>query len=280
MKRILLLVLLMSSVTVWAQKKEVTFQVRFTPNTAYANTVMTSSKTVLNFEGPAEQLAEIKKEMALPVIIENRNDIVTTISTGALQEDRSIPATIVYGKATSTQTNNGKKTVVENPVSGLVAKGRYSGDSKFVIDTLISDKLTADLENTIRYMLENVQNQITFPAEPMKVGDSFEQKVPMNMPVAGGNPISMLITTTYKLKNIKGNLALFDIAQKVQLDMVAEQTNIAASGSGTGISEFDIKNSFITKYESDLSMNLTAAINELTIVTTVNTQSKQQVKIN
>lgn len=280
MKKLLLVCLLLCSVTVWAQKKEVTFQVRFSPNTAYANTVSTSSKMVLNFEGAPEVLAEIEKEVALPLVIESRNDIVTTINTGALREDKSMPATIVYGKAISTSKNNGKETVVENPVSGLIAKGSYSGDSKFVIDTLISDKLTAELENTIRYMLENVQNQIVFPADPMKVGDSFEQRLPMSMPVAGAEPINMLIITNYKLKNIKGNLAHFDIDQAVQLGMVAEGTDITASGTGTGSSEFDIKNSFITKYESDLQISLTADVNEVKIITSVNTQTKQHVKIN
>lgn len=280
MKRLLLVCLLLCSVTAWAQKKEVKFQVRFTPNTAYTTTVSTYSKSVLNFEGSPEQMAEIEKEITLPFVIENRNEMVATTSTGALQEDKSIPATIVYGKAISTSKNNGKETVVENPVSGLVAKGRYSEESKFVIDTLISDKLTAELENTIRYMLENVQNQIVFPADPMKVGDTFEQRVPMSMPVTGSDPIHMVIITNYKLKNIKGNIAHFDINQTVTLDMVAQGTNIAASGTGTGSSEFDIKNSFITKYESDLKMSLTADVNDVKIITSVNTQSKQHVKIN
>ena len=81
------------------------------------------------------------------------------------------------------------------------------------------------------------------------------------------------------LKEINGDVAIFDIDQNVELNMNTEDSTITASGQGSGISHYSISKEFITKYESDLTMKLTLLINQLTISSEVISKSDMNVEI-
>ncbi|AMM50563.1 hypothetical protein TH61_04360 [Rufibacter sp. DG15C] len=239
----------------------------------------TSSKSVVNFEGSKEQIAKIKANgVTLPLVVEGHSNMLSTTTTGALQADQSFPAIIQYQKVDAQQINNGKETVTESPITGLIAKGKYTAESKFQVDTLISGKINDAFKKAFKATLESAQ-QSPYPSKPLQIGEKFEHKVPMSIPVTGSQPVKLLITTIYTLKEMRAATAIFDIAQTVQLDMSIDQTNLKASGSGKGVSEFDTKNNFTTKYIVNLDMNLTMHANGLTITTQVNSISDQQVAI-
>ncbi|MBJ6118609.1 hypothetical protein JAO76_10425 [Pontibacter sp. BT310] len=281
MKILFLLQLLIVSATIaFAQKKEVVLSNKFLPDTKYITTVESHTLSEMNIEASEEILAKIKANgVQLPMLTENKSSMVSTIITGAIREDKSFPATINYDKATTINVGNGKTTEEESPISGLVVKGNYNAANQFVIDTLISTKLNESLRYTLKASLENVQNQIKFPDKPMKIGDDFTQKLPMAIPIAGMEPVKITINTTYKLKDIKNKLALFDIVQTVQLDMVVEQSDVTATGSGTGTSEYDMEHKYTMKHESDLVMQMTMNMNNFKIVADTKTKSSQLVKI-
>lgn len=280
MKKILPLLFLICSITAFAQTNGVTFKVKFLPNTNYTTTLNTFLKSAVTLNGSEEQMARVKANgVTLPIIVESKSNMISTISTGALLEDQSFPAVISYGEVKSSQTSNGKEKESESPISGLIAKGRYNSEGKFRVDTLMSDKLNDGLRHTLKATLESVQQQILYPDKPMRIGDKFEQKIPMSIPVSGMDPVKVTINTEYKLRDINGDLAIFDITQTVQLDMQVEQSNIKALGSGTGVSEFSVKNSFMTKYESNMDMQLTMDVNGFNITTAVNSKTNQQVEI-
>ena len=128
--------------------------------------------------------------------------------------------------------------------------------------------------------LESVQQTIKFPERPMKVGDKFNSEIPMSIPMEGMNPISVKIDMEYFLTEIKDGKAFFDIKQTVGLDMSQEQLNVVASGTGTGTSEFDINESYLTKYTSELPMDMTIKVNEkMTMKMKMTTTSDQNVVI-
>ena len=84
----------------------------------------------------------------------------------------------------------------------------------------------------------------------------------------------------YLLTEIKDGKAFFDIKQTVGLDMSQEQLNVIASGTGTGTSEFDIKENYLTKYKSELPMDMTIKVNEkMTMKMKMTTTSEQNVVI-
>ncbi|MBC5775081.1 hypothetical protein H8S95_13470 [Pontibacter sp. KCTC 32443] len=281
MKKFFLLLFLFVYTTIaFAQKKEVVLSNKFLPDTKYTTTVESHSLSSVNFEGPDDLISKINaKGIELPIKTESSSNMISTINTGAIRKDKSFPATINYDKATSVNISNGKTTEEESPISGLIVKGNYKADNQFVIDTLISEKLNESLRYTLKATLESMQNQIRFPDKPMKIGDEFTQALPMTIPIAGMSPVKITINTIYKLKDIKSQIAFFDIVQTVQLDMTVEQSNITATGSGKGISEYDIENRFTTKHESDLDMQMSMNVNNLKITVNSQTQSSQQVEI-
>ena len=158
-------------------------------------------------------------------------------------------------------------------------KGFYNSENKFKVDTLISNKIDANLKNTLKMSIENAQDKISFPDKPMKIGDDFDQKMPMNIPIAGLNPIKVIINTNYKLTKIKNNIAYFDLKRTIKLEVENKQFEVEASGGGKGISEFDIENMYLTKEESDLEILLTINVKDMIVKTDIKSTTSQNVKI-
>ncbi len=158
-------------------------------------------------------------------------------------------------------------------------EGKYDSKNKFKVDTIIGNNVSPTLRTTLTSTLESVQEQIKFPDYPLKSGDTFNQTLPMTIPVAGVKNVQIVIKTEYLLKEIKGDLATFDIAQNVELDMDIEGSTITASGQGTGISQYSISKEFITKYESNLTIELTVLVNQLKISSEVVSKSDMNVEI-
>lgn len=240
----------------------------------------TSSETEVDFMGNEEKIEKIRTNgTKLPMIVAGSNEMTTTMTTGAMTADKSFPAKMTYEKVIANQIVNDKETKEEKSMSGLIIEGFYTQENKLRIDTMISDRIDENTKRIIKSTLENVQQQIKFPENPMEVGDSFDQKLPMQIPVAGLNPVKVVITTNYKLKDISNGKAMFDIIQTVTLDIENEQTNVSASGEGVGISEFDIVNNIISRYESDLTMTLKMTADDLVISAKINSKSKQLVTV-
>jgi len=279
MRYLLLLSLAIVTLTSCGQDK-VTFKSYFRPNKEYKTTMTTSSETEVDFSGNQEKIEKIKANgTKLPMIVASSSEMTTTMTTGATTSDKSFPARMIYGKVTASKIVNGKETKEEKAMSGLIIEGFYTSENKLRIDTMISDKMDENTKRIIKSTLENVQQQIKFPDKPMQVGDSFDQILPMQIPVAGLNPVKVVITTNYKLKDISSGTARFDIVQTVTLDIENEQANVSATGEGIGISEFDIINNITTRYESDLTMIMKMTAEDLIISAKINSKSKQTVTV-
>ncbi|MGY0393295.1 hypothetical protein ACW5R3_12150 [Bizionia sp. KMM 8389] len=204
----------------------------------------------------------------------------TNLMTQEIDDKGEFPAILEYGKMISKTTTNGETKSEEKPYSGMTILGKYDIGNKFKVDSIIGNNVTQQFRNTLTTTLENIQQAIKFPEKPMKVGDTFNSVIPMTFPMEGMNPISVIINMEYILTEIVENKAFFDLKQTVSLDMSQEQINIIASGTGTGTSEFDIKENYLTKYKSELPMNMTIKVNEkLTMKMKMTTTSEQNVVI-
>ena len=62
--------------------------------------------------------------------------------------------------------------------------------------------------------------------------------------------------------------------------MSAQQVNVKASGGGKGISEFDMVNETLSKYESALDIDMEMEIEGITIQAKMKTQTKQLTSVN
>ena len=272
--------MILISITSCAQES-VIFKTKFKPSKKYKTQVKTTSHTEIEFIADQEIIDRIKSQgIELPMITESETNMATDINTQNLDENGEFSATMEYGKMITTKTISGKTTTEEKPYSGMKILGKYDIENKFKIDTIIGDKVSQQMRNVLKTTLESVQQAIEFPEKPMKVGESFNSEIPMTIPMEGMNPISVKINMEYLLTEIKNGKAFFDIKQTVGLDISQEQLNVVASGTGTGISEFDIKENYLTKYKSKLPMDMTIKVNEkMTMKMKITTTSEQNVVI-
>ena len=112
----------------------------------------------------------------------------------------------------------------------------------------------------------------------MKIGDEFTQDIPMSIPIAGASPLNLVITTIYKLKSISNNMATFDTKNKVALDANLDQGTAVASGDGTGVMEFDMKQSYVSRFKSVMQMNFEVQAGQVKIKAKTKADSDQVVK--
>ncbi|HCV79634.1 MAG: hypothetical protein CMP12_18870 [Zunongwangia sp.] len=205
----------------------------------------------------------------------NSTKMTRITTTKGITANGNFPATIEYGKIITTV--NGNKTT--NPISGTIIKGTYS-ENKLNVKEVLSDDLDKKTKDGIKYALENVKPDIDFPKKPLKIGDSFEHKMPMSIPIEGANPVKIDIIKTFTLKSVKENIAIFNLKETIQLSTQIEQTNVVANGDGNGIVEFDINESQIIKNNASFTIELNVKINDdITVNSIVNSNSEIETKI-
>ena len=240
------------------------FESKVNPKKTYSLSMDMSSSNKVKYltENP-----ELKDKIAES----NSSTKMTRITTTkGLSNNGNFPATIEYGKIIS--TSNGNETT--NPVSGTIVKGIYA-DNKFKVEEVISDKLNKKTKDGIKYALENVKPDIDFPNEPLRIGDSFEHKMPMTIPVDGANPVKLDIVKIFTLKSVKENIAIFDLKEDIKLNMEIEQTNVVAKGNGNGVVKFDIIENQIITNNVSFTIELSVKVNEdLTVNSIVNSNSE------
>lgn len=271
MKRITLLVatiisiiftsLIFISTNSSAEEKSITFKMEMKPNKTYTSHTKSTSFSEMDFIGDQKIIERIKSNhLELPMIMENTNDMTTKIITKEYDKNNEIPATLSFEDITYTVIINGQETPIDSQITGMKILGRYDSDSKFKVDSIIGGNVSPQVENSLKSMFESTQQAITFPEKPMKVGETFHSKMPMAIPMEGMNPFEINIDMEYKLIRINEDTAFFDINATVELNTKQEQMNMTAKGTGTGTAEFDIKESYLTKYKFIMPMDMTMQV--------------------
>ena len=262
-KNLVLSIIILTSLNSCGQGK-FEFESKINPEKTYSLSMNMSSTNKVKYltENPElkDKTAESKSSTKMTRITK----------TEELIDNNRLPATLEYGKII--KISNGNKTI--HPISGTLVKGFYS-DNKITISEIISDSLDTKTKDGIKYGLENVKPDIDFPKKPLKIGDSFEHKMPMTIPIEGSNPVKVNIIKIFTLKNVDNNIATFDLKEKIELSTEIEQTNVVAKGDGNGIVKFDINENQIIKNNATFTIELNVKINEeITINSIINSNSE------
>lgn len=262
-------------------QEEVKFEMKFSPNRTYTATMTTSSSSIMDINGDEELISQINANGTnLPMIIEGKQELTTITSTGSINSDNEFSMRILYDRISSTQIINGiEQEVRPSPINGMTAFGRVLPNSKLNIDSLDGPNVSEQLKKDLMQSLKGMLDQMTYPDDPIKVGDSFEQKIPMSIPVADLNPVKVIITLYRTLIKIEDGKAYFDIKQEVVLDSNLEQGDITVNGSGSGNSEYDLENSFTSVYNTELSMDLVVKTEALEITAKIKSMTSNLTKI-
>ena len=136
---------------------------------------------------------------------------------------------------------------------------------KLKIDSIAGASSNKDsVIKVIASIMENFNREIKFPENGMKIGDSFTQDLPMNLPIMGST-VRVAMNLIYKLTGTKDDIAYFDVDQTAAFNLPTQYGPVNIKGAGNGKMEFSIKKSFPIKYDSNSELTYTMEIENLSI---------------
>jgi hypothetical protein len=198
--------------------------------------------------------------------------ITRVTSTKKANKNGQFPAIMKFGEVIV--SGDGKEAL--SPLSKTIISGLLSEDNKFNIDTIINTNLNESTKNAVKSAFKDLKPDIDFPKNALKIGDSFEHKTSMNIPV-NGEQVKVLITKILTLKSVVNNNAEFTVAEIISLNM--ESLNVSASGEGNGVVQFNISENQIVKDTSHFTINIAIKKDNIDVKEFVKSDSEKITKI-
>jgi hypothetical protein len=260
-------------------QQAVVFKMAYLPGLKYTSTVNTNTMLQMDFKGDSAELKKITANGTLfPVILQNKNDINYTVNTGAFNDKKIFPIAIKYQSVVNKEFVNGNELPANpNNIAGQQITGFCNGD-KMQLDTSKERQASDSLKNVVVNSLNNIQAQIYFPDKALKIGDTFAQDIPIALPV-NSTPIQINTHLVYKLIAIQNKTALFDIGQTINYKNHTPQGDTEITGTGDGKLFYDVSNSFLKLYQTNLNLTYSMLMGKLTMVGTAKMTAKYQTDI-
>jgi len=265
MKKILCLSLILFAFNAEAQKG-VVFKMKYLPNHTYDGTINMKLSANVNLSGNDTIVAKLQEQgMSLPITLHFAMKMKGDMKTGSKHADGIFPISMKYSFDDLSGDINGKSFPIpmDKLKTGVQMYGHIEPGGIFLADSVGGQKINDTSAQSVSKMMDMVQKNIKFPDHPMKIGESFTQDMPLNIPVAGNMKIDSKVV--YKLVNIADGKAYFDIQQTMDMSMPIQGSVISLSGSGAGKMVYNIKDSFATAYSTDMDLKFTGDIKTLKI---------------
>jgi hypothetical protein len=180
----------------------------------------------------------------------------------ARRPDGSLPIEMIFFPDTS-NIIYGSKTQKDIGTEARLF-GSYSAEMMISIDSITGKDLTDGVEKKLRSRIE-ASNASKFPEKPIRIGESFEQIVPTTMQLGGGE-VELIVTTTYRLKEIKNNKGFFAVSSTSSGEMSNERVKFSTSRRGIGTAEYDIAKKMMWKIDMTSAIETTMIIGDLTVL--------------
>ncbi len=231
------------AVTVCKGQEEINFKVGYLPNHNYTLTQKQTSQNIITYIASDEILGKLKSSgIENPTITKDTAQIKSISKTGAL-DGKEFP---IYVEML--ESNNPRL------VSGSKFYGKsIQGTTK--IDSISSPSMTEEKKRMLLPLMESMINQIKYPTKKIAVGESFEQKNPMVLPIADVT-IEIEINSIYTLKKVENGVGYFDIVQDYIITSATKDYAMEVNGTGKGQIDYDIEKQFFTKFYLEVEMNL------------------------
>lgn len=227
----------------------VVFKMSFKPETEYQQIMSSTTESIIKYSGSEDFLAKMKeKGVDNPNIVKQKITTELSILTGKLKKDGRFPIVMEY---VNTDIGNDEKLVPD----GTKIYGSTILDSMPILDSISSIGLTEEFKNTLLKTMQSTFSQIEFPNKNLKIGETFEQKTPLSIPVADVS-IEMVINSTYKLVSISNGIATFDIIQEYVVTSTITKYQFKIEGNGKGVINYDIDKNYFTVYKTEMLMKM------------------------
>ena len=251
MKKITLLLLTLTICSCQSQQ-EIDFKVGYLPNFNYSLTQKQISESNILYIASDEIIENLKNNgYSNPTITKDTTVLRSVSKTGELNGNQ-FPLNIEVLE--SSNKSLGK---------GMRMHGNYVNES-IKIDSISNSSMSDKSKMELLTSMETMMNQIKYPNRKIKVGESFEQKNPMSMPISDVT-IEMEINSIYTLKKVENGVGYFDLDQVYTIKSATKDYKMELDGIGKGQIDFDIKKQFFTKFYLEMEMNLKTELEAFSI---------------
>lgn len=225
------------------------------PKHDYALLMKMNLNVEMNVTGDWAMIKQMKGAgQAFPMVMLMETGTTGDIKTGAINPANKIPFTMTMQTQPSKMTMNGKETPIPMPATNETIFGTYTTDGKMTLDSIAGKKIDDLTKATMIKMIDGMKAAVNFPTTPMKIGDTFTQDTPMDLPIAGmASKINS--KTTFKLVSIDNNKAYFDLTYDLSMDMNGSAIAMKMAGGGDGKMVYDIVASYPTAMQSNMNVN-------------------------
>ena len=253
------------------------FKAGYEPDKTYIVNTEALSDDFIDMEG-SESIVDKLKENGLqfPLKVLGTQSIEQKIITGKCQSDSSFSITMNIEKIDSRNTTNGveKTDTTKNIFKKLVMEAVYhpvKGTTNFSLRGL---NIPENFKSVLTKMMESMLNKLNFPEKELKIGDSFDLELPMQIPIPGVEKIEIKIVSTYILEKVEKNDLIFSTKSKMIISQNDPIIKLEATGEGSGSFVYSRINKFLSSDTQDFSMIMKIESNGLFTIIKGSTKSK------
>jgi hypothetical protein len=247
MKKLLLLAVLVSTAAIANAQQLPVLKQKYLPKHTYSinnknsilmQVTMHSDSLAKATGGSGEESFEMK----------NMTEDNTDLKTAAASADKSFAVAMSKAFVSARAMVNGQEAPAPpDLLAGKTINGTINPDGKVNADTATT---AGELNSWVKSMVNGLPTAINFPDKPLKVGDTFTTMAPgYELDLSNqGIKQDFTMNVTYKLTDIKDNLATFETSGEFDINHNAEHQGrvikITGKGGGPGKLVFDIAKSY------------------------------------
>lgn len=233
------------------------FRLGFLPNHSYKTSTVSDMNMTVNISGTPQEMAKMKAGgTKFPMLVHMVNNVDCSMVTGQKTADESFPTQFHYDNLNTSITVNGKEVQhVTNPLINQNIYGKYDKTGALSLDSVSGKALDDQSKAMLMNIIQQLVSKVKFPQKPIKVGETFDQVVPMSLPL-NQMQVQVSVKASYKLVKIEGDQAFFDIVQTVsgKFDITKEHMTMTANASGNGSMVFGINENYPLSYKTDMQL--------------------------
>lgn len=241
------------------QAQEVNFKVGYKPNTSYTQTTTQKTEVGVLYEGAEEPMAQ-----------ESGSTIVMKTIVGKL-ENNEMPVVMEIAMEAGEQG--------ADQMNGAKIYGKAKPGSMPVFDRIDAPGMQDDVKTMLMQMMEKGLSQVFMPERKVKVGQSFVQETPMDIPL-GPVVMKMKDVATFKLTKVVGRKAYFDVAHVMTLEASIEGQDMKGSGKGTGQMVYDMDQNYPVTNDAVVDMDMAFEAQGMQMTIKTKSDSKTSTVIN
>ena len=247
---------------------EVTYTTKHQPNrTVEISTVTSADSFVDIINADPKYLESLKAQgQRFPAIVKQIQKTKELITTKELDSNNNLPFTSIHTSHESYLLQNGQKIKIPSMKDNFLESTFYLTqlqDGTTKLNKISSNKLSPKEKKLLFQVFSNISKKNPLSSRVFKIGESFTDKTPITMPLGSIN-LNLIQNTKFTLREIKNNLAFFDIKATFEINVnmkeKVQKLNMSFNGFGEGeiiynmIQKIETKNNFLMNFEANLQI--------------------------